>query len=115
MPEADTPTFDDTVDALESWYNDGFLINLQQAATISESRSGHCFNCQKEGHYWCQCKKTLFPELQELSDQQDREREEQKKMSLNPKGGMGAKGSHTPTPLAEANPTSPQVPGAPVQ
>ena len=73
VPEADAPTFDDTMDALESWYNDGFLISLRQATTISESRSGHCFNCQKEGHYWCQCKETLSPELKELSDQQDRE------------------------------------------
>ena len=72
-PDADAPTFDDTVDALESWYNDGFLIGLRQAAAISESQSGRCFNCQKEGHYWCQCKETLSPELQELSDQQDRE------------------------------------------
>ena len=34
-PEADAPTFDDTMDALESWYNDGFLIGLRQAAAIS--------------------------------------------------------------------------------
>ena len=85
-PEADAPPFDNTVDALESWYNDGFLIGLWQAAAISESRSGRCFNCQKEGHYWRQCKETLSLELQELSDQQDREREERKKRSLNPKG-----------------------------
>ena len=85
-PEVDAPTLDDTMDALESWYNDGFLISLRQAATISESQSGHCFNCQKEGHYWCQCKETLSSALQELSDQQDREREEQKKRSLNPQG-----------------------------
>ena len=104
-PEADAPIFDNTVDALESWYNDGFLIGLRQAATISESRSGCCFNCQKEGHYW----------LQELSDQQDREREEWKKRSLNPKGGVGAKGGHAPTPLVGANLALPQVPGAPAQ
>ena len=73
VPKVDAPTFDDTVDALESWYNDGFLIGLRQASAISESRSGRCFNCQKEGHYWHQCKETLSPELQELSDQQDRE------------------------------------------
>ena len=72
-PEADAPTFDNTVDALESWYNDGFLIGLWQATAISKSRRGRCFNCQKEGHYWRQCKETLSPELQELSDQQDRE------------------------------------------
>ena len=72
-PEADPQTFDDTVDALDSSYNDGFLIGLQQAAAISKSRSGRCFNCQKEGHFWCQCKETLSPELHELSDQQDRE------------------------------------------
>ena len=115
MPEADAPTFNDTVDALESWYNDGFLIGLWQATTISESWSGRCFNCQKEGHYWHQCKETLSPELQELSDQQDREREEWKKRSLNPKGGMGVKGGHTPTPLVGASPALPQVPGAPTQ
>ena len=114
-PEADAPIFDDTVDALESWYNDGFLIGLRQATAISESWSGCCFNCQKEGHYWRQCKETLSPELQELSDQQDRERQEQKKRSLNPKGGVGAKGGHAPTPLVGANPVLPQVPGAPAQ
>ena len=115
VPEADAPTFDDTVDVLESWYNDGFLIGLWQATVISESLSGRCFNCQKEGHYWHQCKETLSPELQELSDQQDREREEKKKRSLNPKGGVGAKGGHTPTPLVGASPAPPQAPGAPIQ
>ena len=114
-PQADTPIFDDTVDALQSWY-DGFLIGLRQASTISKSRSGHCFNCQKEGHYWHQCKETLSLELQELSDhQQDREREEWKKTSLNPKGGMGVKGGHAPTTLVGANPMLPQAPGAPNQ
>ena len=65
---------------------------------ISKHRSGHCFNCQKEGHHWCQCKEILSPELQELSDQQDREREERKKKALNPRGGMGMRGGHAPTP-----------------
>ena len=49
-PKVDAPTFNDTMDALESWYNDGFLIGLRQATAITESQSGHCFNCQKEGH-----------------------------------------------------------------
>ena len=112
-PEVDAPIFDYTLDALESWYNDGFLIGLWQAAAISESRSGRCFNCQKEGHYWCQCKETLSPELQELSDQQDGEREDRKKRSLNPQGGVGAKGEHAPIPLVGVSPAPPQVPGAP--
>ena len=111
----DAPIFDDTLDALESWYNNGFLIGLQQATAISESQSGRWFNCQKEGHYWCQCKETLSLELQELSDQQDREQEEWKKRSLKPKGGVGVKGGHIPTPLVGANPVPPQVPGAPAQ
>ena len=68
VPEIDPPPLGDTVDALETWYNDGFLIGLCQAAEISEHRSGHCFNCQKEGHCWHQCKETLSPELQELSN-----------------------------------------------
>ena len=93
----------------------GTMTDSWQAAAISESQSGCCFNCQKEGHYWHQCKETLSPELQELSDQQDREREEQKKRSLNPKGGVGVKGGHAPTPLVGANPALPQVPGAPTQ
>ena len=86
VPEADAPIFNDTMDALESWYNDGFLIGLWQATTISKSQSGRCFNFQKEGHYLRQCKETLSLELQELSDQQDRQQEELKKRSLNPKG-----------------------------
>ena len=84
MPEIDPPPLGDTVDTLEMWYNDGFLIGLHQAAEINEHRSGCCFNCQKEGHRWHQCKETLSQELQELSDRQDREREERKKKALNP-------------------------------
>ena len=100
----------DTVDALKTWYNDGFLIGLRQAAEISKHRSGRCFNCQKEGHHWRQCKEILSPELQELSDRQDREQEERKKKALNPRGGMGMKGGHAPTPLAGISPGA--APGA---
>ena len=83
-PEADSVPLNDTLDALETWYNDGFLIGLHQAAEVSEHRHGRCFNCQKEGHHWRQCKEPLSPELQEVSDQQDRERDERKKRALNP-------------------------------
>ena len=68
VPEIDPPPLGDTEDALKMWYNDGFLIGLCQAAEISEHRSGRCFNCQKEGHRWHQCKEILSLELQELSD-----------------------------------------------
>ena len=84
VPEIDPPPLGDTVDTLEMWYNDGFLIGLRQAAEISKHRSGCCFNCQKEGHCWCQCKETLSLELQELSDRQDREWDKRKKKALNP-------------------------------
>ena len=50
-PEADSMPLTDTLDALETWYNDGFLIGLRQAAKVSELRHGRCFNCQKEGHH----------------------------------------------------------------
>ena len=36
MPEADPMPLTDTLDALETWYNDGFLIGLRQAAEVSE-------------------------------------------------------------------------------
>ena len=62
-PKADPSMFDDTIDALESWYNDGFLIGLRQAAEISEFWSGRCFNCQKEGHHWRKCKEPLSPDF----------------------------------------------------
>ena len=45
-----------------------------------------------------------------MSNQQDREREDRKKRSLNPQGGMGKKGDHTPIPLVGASPVPPQVP-----
>ena len=48
-----------------------------------------------------------------MSDQQDREREDRKKRSLNPRGGVGTKGGHTPIPLAGASPVPPQVPSTP--
>ena len=115
VPEIDPPPLGDTVDALETWYNDGFLIGLCQAAEISEHRSGRCFNCQKEGHRWRQCKEILSPELQELSDRQDREREERKKKALNPRGGVGMKGGHAPTLLAGISLALPQVPDTPTQ
>ena len=115
VPEIDPPPLGDTVDALETWYNDGFLIGLHQATEIGEHRSGRCFNCQKEGHHWCQCKEILSPELQELSDRQDREREERKKKALNPQGDVGMKGGHAPTPLVGISPALPQVPNTPAQ
>ena len=46
--ETNPSIFNNIMDALESWYNDGFLIGLQQATEISKFQSGHCFNCQKE-------------------------------------------------------------------
>ena len=115
VPEINPPLFGNTVDALETWNNDGFLIGLCQAAEISEHRSDHCFNCQKEGHHWRQCKETLSPELQELSDRQDREWEERKKKALNPRGGVEMKGGHAPTLLVGISPVLPQVPDTPAQ
>ena len=113
--EADPVPLTDTLDALETWYNDGFLIGLRQATEVSKLRHGHSFNCQKEGHRWRQCKEPLSPELQQVSDQQDREREDRKKRALNLRGGMGMKGGHAPIPLAGVSPAPPQVPGIPTQ
>ena len=78
VPETNAifPTFFDDGDALETWYNNGFLIGLQQAAEISKYWNGQCFNCQKEGHCWCQCKEPLTLELQELVDKWDKKQEE---------------------------------------
>ena len=115
VPEADPMPLTNTLDALETWYNDRFLIGLRQAAEVSELQHGHCFNCQKEGHHWRQCKEPLSPELQEVSDQQDRECEDRKKRALNPRGGMGMKGGHAPIPLAGVSPALPQVPSIPAQ
>ena len=36
VPEVDSAPLNDTLDALETWYNDGFLIGLRQAAEVSE-------------------------------------------------------------------------------
>ena len=36
VPEVDSAPLKDTLDALETWYNDGFLIGLRQAAEVSE-------------------------------------------------------------------------------
>ena len=115
VPKIDPPPLGDTVDALEMWYNDGLIIGLRQAAEISEHKSGRCFNCQKEGHRWCQCKETLSQELHQLSYWQDREQEERKKKALNPRGGLGMKGGHAPTLSAGISPAPPQAPGAPSQ
>ena len=68
VPEIDPPPLGNTVEALKIWYNDGFLNGLRQAAEISKHRSGRCFNCQKEGHHWHQCKEILSLELRELSN-----------------------------------------------
>ena len=115
VSEVDSPLLGDTLDVLELWYNDGFLIGMCEAAEISELRHGRCFNCQKEGQRWCQCKEILSPELQELSDRQDREWEERKKKALNPQGGVGMKGGHAPTPLVGISSASTAAPGVPAQ
>ena len=67
-PEVNSTPLNDTLDALETWYNDGFLIGLCQAAEVSKLQHGRCFNCQKEGHHLHQFKEPLSPELQEVSD-----------------------------------------------
>ena len=115
--EADAifPSFFDDDDVLKTWYNDRFLIGLRQAAEISKYCNGRCCNCQKEGHRWRKCKEVLSPELQELADRQDREREERKKRTLNPKGGMGMKGGHAPTPLVGISPAPAQASDVPAQ
>ena len=114
-PEANPVPLTNTLDALETWYNDGFLIGLHQAAEVSELRHWRCFNCQKEGHRWGQCKEPLSPELQEVSDQQDREREDRKKRALNPQGGVGMKGGHAPILLVGVSLVPPQAPSVPAQ
>ena len=78
MPEADAifPSFFNDSDALETWYNDRFLIGLRQTTKISEYRNSWCSNFQKEGHCCHQCKELLSLELQELLNQQDKEHEE---------------------------------------
>ena len=83
-PKVNPAPLNDTLDTLKTWYNDGFLIGLRQAAKVSKLRHGCCIYCQKEGHHWLQCKEPLSLELQEVSDQQDREHEDRKKRSLNP-------------------------------
>ena len=115
MPEANLAPPADTVDALETWYNDGFLIGMCQAAEINKHRHGVCFNCQKEGHDWRQCKEVLSPELQELSNRQDREREEKKRKTLNPRGGVGMKGGHTPVTLVGISSAPDATRGGPAQ
>ena len=115
VPDTNSLTLADTMDSLEVWYNDGFLIGFRQATGISEHRTGHCFNCQKEGHRWRYCPEVLSLELQEISDQQDREWEERKKKALNPTGGMGRKGGHAPIPLVGISPALVPVPDAPTQ
>ena len=37
-PEVDSAPLNDTLDALETWYNDGFLIGLRQAAEVRKLR-----------------------------------------------------------------------------
>ena len=85
------------------------LGRLRQVSKISEYRNGRCFNCQKEGHHWHQCKEPLSPELQELADKMDQECKECEKKALNPQGGPGVKGGSVPTPSVGANSVLPQV------
>ena len=103
VPDTDPSVFGDMMDALESWYNDGFLIGLRQATEISKYWIGHCFNCQKEGHCWHQCKEPLSLELQELSDKQDKEQDEWKKKALNPRG-LGSEGRPHPYTASGSQP-----------
>ena len=106
----------DTSDALETWYNDRFLIGLRQAALrLANSDTGTALIARRKATVGINVRSPFPPELQEVSDQQDREREDRKKRALNPRGGVGMKGGHAPIPLVGVSLAPPQAPGVPTQ
>ena len=60
-PEAEPSTFNNTMDALESWYNDGFLIGRRQATKISEFWQWSLFQLPEGGPLLASMQGEPFP------------------------------------------------------
>ena len=69
-------------------WRDGYYCCAVHNVEQTEHFFGACFNCQDEGHQWCNCPQQLRPALQEIKDKvgQDGNR-------LNVFGDNGSKGA----------------------
>ena len=55
-----------------------------------------CFNCSQGGHHWADCTEPLKDSLKQAKEGVNREIQENQEKQLNPNGGAGGNGAHTP-------------------
>ena len=77
-------------------YNEGYYIGVINTADEMSQHLRLCFNCGQGGHYWADCTEPLKDSLKQAKERVNREIRENQEKQLNPNGGTGGKGAHTP-------------------
>ena len=81
---------------LEDAYDEGYYIRVINTADEMSRHLHLCFNCSRGGHYWADCTEPLKDSLKQAKERVNREIRENQEKQLNPNGGAGGKGAHTP-------------------
>ena len=80
----------------EDAYDKGYYIGVINTADEMSRRLRLCFNCGQGGHYWVDCTEPLKDSLKQAKERVNWEIRENQEKQLNPNGGAGGKGAHTP-------------------
>ena len=88
----------------EDAYDEVYYIGVINTADEMSQCLRLCFNCGRGGHYWAVCTEPLKDSLKQAKERVNREIRENQEKQLNPNGGAGGKGAHTPQAMpASAN------------
>ena len=80
----------------EDAYDEGYYIGVINTVDDMSRRLRLCYNCGRGGHYWADCTEELKDFLKRAKERTNREMRDNQANQLNPNGGAGGKGAHTP-------------------
>ena len=80
----------------EEAYDEGYYIGVINTADEMSWHLRLCYNCGLFGHYWVDCTESLSDSLKLAKERINRGIREKQENQLNPNGGAGGKGAHTP-------------------
>ena len=83
----------------EEAYDEGYYIRVVNTADEMSRRLRLCYNCGLAGHYWADCTEPLSDSLKLAKERLNQGIREKQENQLNPNGGAGGKGAHTPQPM----------------